>query len=420
MQVNPAMKSGSAGTMPPDLSELLRNALRWGYPRVCSAFHFFVTSRFQPNVVHGRAPAEVVENIREYLATHPSMGTYLWGADGVPRTYELPKGVPDVLRSSFEEGSHFPGIQRELFVLKEASIRGGFCGALVTRDGRLILSASPCPWGWRAHPALRRLDFPKPRGLNGRVLYLCTPGLHGGNYYHCLLDCLPKLFLLGSGIHPASSWDHVVVNSDRPYLLDALQRIGIPSEKIIFLEERSNFIAEELHVPWFEGSLHGVDAWQTEAARSIYRTNKSPEGKSRLYLVRESAGRRRILNEASLLKLLESFGFQAVDCSALSIGEQAMLFQDAEAVVSVHGAALANIIFCQPGTRVVEIFNPLAVRTLYRSLATVLGLEYYAAASIPSARGLGMPLHRRMSLDFSVDEDSFSLVLRELFLSGSP
>ena len=46
----------------------------------------------------------------------------------------------------------------------------------------------------------------------------------------------------------------------------------------------------------------------------------------------------------------------------MSVSEQAQLFANAEAVVGVHGAALTNLVFAAPGTRVVEIFPPGVAR----------------------------------------------------------
>ena len=45
-------------------------------------------------------------------------------------------------------------------------------------------------------------------------------------------------------------------------------------------------------------------------------------------------------------------------------------------IVAPHGAALANIVFCKPATRVVEISTRAGYRDWYWQLAAVAGLSY--------------------------------------------
>ena len=47
-------------------------------------------------------------------------------------------------------------------------------------------------------------------------------------------------------------------------------------------------------------------------------------------------------------------------------------------VVGAHGAALANLAFCRPGTHVIELFSPRYVNPCYRNLALAAGLLHGA------------------------------------------
>ena len=67
-----------------------------------------------------------------------------------------------------------------------------------------------------------------------------------------------------------------------------------------------------------------------------------------------------------------------MDCGKLSIQEQAEIFGSADVVVGAHGAALTNLAFCQPGTRVVELFSPHYVNPCYRDLCVAAGLRHAA------------------------------------------
>ena len=47
-------------------------------------------------------------------------------------------------------------------------------------------------------------------------------------------------------------------------------------------------------------------------------------------------------------------------------------------IVGAHGAALTNLVFCRPGTRVIELFSPRYVNPCYRDLCVAAGLSYAA------------------------------------------
>ena len=64
---------------------------------------------------------------------------------------------------------------------------------------------------------------------------------------------------------------------------------------------------------------------------------------------------RNIKNRKALVEALSQFGFAAIQPEKLKFDEQAMLFSSADVIVTEFGAAMANAVFCRPGTRVVEI-----------------------------------------------------------------
>jgi capsular polysaccharide biosynthesis protein len=46
-------------------------------------------------------------------------------------------------------------------------------------------------------------------------------------------------------------------------------------------------------------------------------------------------------------------------------------------VLAPHGAGLSNIVFCQPGTKVIELFAPTYIPPCYRIISNICGLEHY-------------------------------------------
>jgi capsular polysaccharide biosynthesis protein len=87
--------------------------------------------------------------------------------------------------------------------------------------------------------------------------------------------------------------------------------------------------------------------------------------------------RRRILEEERIIEWLKTQGFEIIDCGQMSVKDQAAAFAHAELIVGPHGGALTNLIFCRPGTKVVELLSSKYPNPCYRNLCGVAGLPYF-------------------------------------------
>lgn len=106
-----------------------------------------------------------------------------------------------------------------------------------------------------------------------------------------------------------------------------------------------------------------------------YRIDTLPASR-RLYISRGDARLRRVANEAELAGVLADYGFEAYEMGELPFARQIELFASAEAIVAPHGAGLMNLMFCQPGARVLEVFPENFVTDWFTGFAKVLGLDY--------------------------------------------
>jgi len=92
------------------------------------------------------------------------------------------------------------------------------------------------------------------------------------------------------------------------------------------------------------------------------------------------AERRSIANQRQVqLSLEKEFGdrFQNIILENREIFSQYQLFRRADLVIGQHGAALANIFFMSPGSRIVEICPPLARKmNMFANLAKQCGIRY--------------------------------------------
>jgi capsular polysaccharide biosynthesis protein len=98
----------------------------------------------------------------------------------------------------------------------------------------------------------------------------------------------------------------------------------------------------------------------------------------RLYLSRSRAPKRRIVNEADVLELMRSLGFEIVFAEDLTFSDQVNLASTANLLVSNHGAGLTNMLFMPEGANVLELRQrDDSINNCYFTLASALGLNYF-------------------------------------------
>jgi capsular polysaccharide biosynthesis protein len=98
----------------------------------------------------------------------------------------------------------------------------------------------------------------------------------------------------------------------------------------------------------------------------------------RIYVSRGNVGRRRVTNEQDVLTTLsKKYGFMPVSMDQLSVKEQAILFYQAESIIAPHGAALTNLLFIQPHTKVIEMVPHGYVNNCFHIISSHLDANYY-------------------------------------------
>ena len=109
-----------------------------------------------------------------------------------------------------------------------------------------------------------------------------------------------------------------------------------------------------------------------------------------LYLARRAGlHNRAVLNESEVLALLEPLGFEVVDPGALSVADQIRTFAEADVIVAPHGASLANLPFCSPGSALLELFpSQSMVADYWKMTCGVEGLEYQYLSGAGPAVGI--------------------------------
>lgn len=224
------------------------------------------------------------------------------------------------------------------------------------------------------------------REVGGTVAYLSNTWID--NYYHWLQLTVPLLRVYAM-LRPGVRIDAYYVGAARlsAFQRETLARLGVRPEQVIQEPCR----AERMLAAFCRYHGRGPVRFRPRAGHDFVRELFAPACKSagggprRLYLRRGRTRTRHLENEQALISFLSRHGFVPVTMDGLSVQEQAALFAGAEAIVSVHGSALTNLLFASPNTMVIEIFPFDYPDAAFFATATYAGANYgYLRCEPPS------------------------------------
>jgi hypothetical protein len=277
----------------------------------------------------------------------------------------------------------------------------GINGRAFSSDGTLLADHS---WYGR-HIDELGLTAPRCQGepVAGVSMSLASDFGHK-NFCHFVLDGLCRLHLFEAAGIRVEAMDRVYCppppSANARRLLD---RLGIPEEKFVWLSHSTVARPETLHLATFPGSRRNFPRWLPGFVQK--RWPVTPTRADRRLFVSRSGYRRSASNEAEVRRLLVAAGFEIYDPAKAADSQKD--FAEAAVVVGAHGAALANLAWCRPGTKILELFPSDHIHPYYYALAESAGLEYGCLVGrsllerVPGAQGPSWS-------DFHVDQDELA------------
>ena len=265
-----------------------------------------------------------------------------------------------------------------LFELGDIDFWGRYGGSVTTADDKLLADLSPEVWGVENHPIFSQLRRPKPQHLTARTAIAVTPEA-SRNYYHWIIDLLPRLALIKSATESFDSFAQILVNGSRaPYEQASMNALGVPGEKIRYVDANDRFQIENATIPSMDHFSKTIAPWKIKFLRTLGESipARSRITSKRIYISRRRAAVRRVLNEKDFERILRNAGFVSIEIESLSWPEQVALFSNAEVILAPHGAALVNAAFGEPETLIAEIGTRAGYKEFYLRLAASTGLRY--------------------------------------------
>ncbi|MFO7143112.1 hypothetical protein B9T16_16470 [Arthrospira sp. PCC 8006] len=223
--------------------------------------------------------------------------------------------------------------------------------------------------------ALGAHNLPETIHLKGNIAFVSAH--YGHNYFHWMVEVIPRLHLvLASGL----PIDKIVVNKfGHKYEDETLAMFDIPEHQKMF----GCFRHVQAEVLIVQCRTLPTPKWACDFVKNLVLKHPLLEEdnrcnySSKIYISRANAYYRKVINEQELMDILKPLGFQVVYLENMSVKEQALCLHHAEVVISPHGAGLTNLVFCEPGTKVIELFPPGASVPCYWTMSEICELDYY-------------------------------------------
>ena len=217
-----------------------------------------------------------------------------------------------------------------------------------------------------------------------RELFVMTQ-FWGTSFFHKIVEVMPRVAPYVDFLRDNPSVQ-IHAPEDRSQVSEMLRMLGIDPVRVVTGITRAKLV----YLP--QGTPCGFpDARSIQLLSKLLRDRVRSTPRNRLIYVRRS-GLRRFAVEAPIEFVLRAVAerrqlnftvFSDRPTPPLSVA--AAVFNAAVAVVGPHGAGLSNVVFCEPGTAVIEgVCNEPHVNMCYQMTAHMLGLRYHA---IPSRGG---------------------------------
>lgn len=301
-----------------------------------------------------------------------------------PTVHLSPDELAEIDPLDYEERELSYGEHRNVLVL-----RSGMClkNGILLKDSsydipRLYLRFLKKAYGSWLIRSTKRLD-PDKR-------YLVVHNHWSGGYYHWITESLARLQPVMHLVDEATvllpsntKLDEVMVSS--------LACFGVGETE--FFPPEDNVRVNHLILPQNPLRHREVPRASAEFVRrhvlaGIDTSHVPGERPRRVFISRARSRGRKIVNEEEVAEFLADRGYRRVFTEDMTFAEQVAMMQQAEVLVSQHGAGLTNLIFLPRGARVLELFrrppgggasSTVAERLgpTYPRLAAAVGMHYY-------------------------------------------
>ena len=207
--------------------------------------------------------------------------------------------------------------------------------------------------------------------INGNILSLLSGGASRNNFTHWFTDVVPRIILFSKRFN-LNIIDNLYVPSLKyNYQVESLKLLNIPFNKLISSEDTKHIEAKKIFYTSHPCHYYPtqVQKWSFDSLRKLYIPVKFKKNKKykKIFIDRDQlkfvdksnlqkySSWRVLLNENEIKKFLQSKGFTIIKPENFSFKKQVEIFNSADVIISLFGAAMMMLTFCNKKVKIIEI-----------------------------------------------------------------
>ena len=245
---------------------------------------------------------------------------------------------------------------------------------------RPIANMPPWPGFYKEHhktyfigKLLHALKNRKLGWIGSDKYYYCVNEF-SDNYFHWFTEVLPKMIYASDMARKTIVFFFPFELSG--YQITSLELSGVPfyhNKKEVTLFTRLHLVQNFTAT----GCYHPALLYATRDL-IMKRLQRETTPKKKIYITRKNAGRRHLVNEDEVAGIMLRHGFEIVDFDTIDFQTQVSVAMNASILVSLHGAALTNMIFMDAGLTVIEFLPKNTFNDkCYFTLSQMMKLSYF-------------------------------------------
>lgn len=171
------------------------------------------------------------------------------------------------------------------------------------------------------------------------------------NYFHWINDVLPGIIYMQEAFKEVP----VIIPEDMlaiGFINESLKILDVP---VLPVSEKEVCFVKELFVPQLGGAGAQDIFYFQKLQKRLLKGYGRPIRKRKVFISRKGEQTRNIESFEAIAGILIKNGFEIVQAETLTFTEQIILFSETSHLIGVHGAGLTNMIFMEPGSRIMEI-----------------------------------------------------------------
>lgn len=199
------------------------------------------------------------------------------------------------------------------------------------------------------------------KSISGNSISLLSGSPANQNYFHWIFDVIPRFFLI-SQFYKFNKNDNFIIAAKREkFQNESLEILGV--KKIINLLNVKHLKTRNLYCvqPEMIKYAHKTHfpEWMLEFLKKKFLIKKFKSlNFDKIYISRNDSQYKHLRyceNEKELISFLKQKKFKVIEMSGYSIKQQAYIFNKAKCIISIHGAAFANMVFCNKNCKIIEL-----------------------------------------------------------------